>query len=276
MIASRFWVGGTGTWDAADTTHWSATSGGGGGASVPGSGDTVTLNGSSGGGTVTVNTTVDVTSITMGAFTGTLDFATNDNNVTVSTFSGTGTGTRTLNMGDGTWTFTSSATVTIWDMTTTTNLTFNANASTMVFTATSSSTRTFQSTASLTYNIITVSANTGGGFFAFSQGTVGTLNVTTPNAIQFSHLAGMQVTNPVAFVGTSTNQIFLTSTSLSTQGAFESASGSHTMTWVGIRGLVFSGGASFAATNSLNLGRNSGITITPPSVGGGAVGVIGS
>jgi hypothetical protein len=58
--ASRFWVGGTGNWDASDTTHWAASSGGGGGASVPGSGDTVTLDGSSGGGTVTVTAAVNV------------------------------------------------------------------------------------------------------------------------------------------------------------------------------------------------------------------------
>ena len=41
-VASRFWVGGTGTWDASDTTHWAATSGGAGGQSVPGSSDSVT------------------------------------------------------------------------------------------------------------------------------------------------------------------------------------------------------------------------------------------
>lgn len=38
---TRYWVGGTGNWDAATTTHWSATSGGAGGASVPTSVDTV-------------------------------------------------------------------------------------------------------------------------------------------------------------------------------------------------------------------------------------------
>jgi hypothetical protein len=38
---TRYWVGGTGTWDATTTTNWSDTSGGGGGASVPTSADTV-------------------------------------------------------------------------------------------------------------------------------------------------------------------------------------------------------------------------------------------
>ncbi|MGV0954683.1 MAG: hypothetical protein ACOYBR_10255, partial [Fluviibacter sp.] len=39
-MADRYWVGGTGSWDAT-TTHWSATSGGAGGASVPTSADNV-------------------------------------------------------------------------------------------------------------------------------------------------------------------------------------------------------------------------------------------
>lgn len=52
-MANRFWVGGTGTWDSTDTTHWSTLSGGGGGASAPGSADTAIFDASSGGGTVT-------------------------------------------------------------------------------------------------------------------------------------------------------------------------------------------------------------------------------
>lgn len=38
---TRYWVGGTGTWDATTTTKWSASSGGAGGASVPTSADAV-------------------------------------------------------------------------------------------------------------------------------------------------------------------------------------------------------------------------------------------
>lgn len=39
-MANRYWVGGTGTWDATSTTNWSASSGGASGASVPVAGDT--------------------------------------------------------------------------------------------------------------------------------------------------------------------------------------------------------------------------------------------
>lgn len=40
-MANRYWVGGNGTWDASSTTHWSASSGGLAGASVPTSSDSV-------------------------------------------------------------------------------------------------------------------------------------------------------------------------------------------------------------------------------------------
>ena len=40
-MADRYWVGGTGTWSATNTSRWSATSGGGAGASVPQANDDV-------------------------------------------------------------------------------------------------------------------------------------------------------------------------------------------------------------------------------------------
>jgi hypothetical protein len=54
-MPNRFWVGGTGNWDGT-TTHWSASSGGAAGASVPTAADDVYFDANSGGGTVTVNT----------------------------------------------------------------------------------------------------------------------------------------------------------------------------------------------------------------------------
>lgn len=53
-MADRYWVGGSGTWDSSDTTNWSTSSGGAGGASVPGSSDNVFFDANSGTGTVTV------------------------------------------------------------------------------------------------------------------------------------------------------------------------------------------------------------------------------
>jgi hypothetical protein len=71
-VASRFWVGGTGTWDGATTTNWSATSGGAGGASAPTSADDVFFDGNSGTGTATATSAAAAKSVTCTGYTGTL------------------------------------------------------------------------------------------------------------------------------------------------------------------------------------------------------------
>jgi len=274
-MASRFWVGGTGTWDASDTTHWSATTGGGGGQSVPGSADTVTFDGSSGGGTVTVNTTVTVQSVTCGAFTGTLDFSANNNNVTLSAsagFNGSGSGTRTINLGNGTWTISGTgAAITPWNMSSTTGLTFNANSSTISFTGTNASTRTI-SDGSLTYSTISIAANTGGGATVFSGSpTIATLNITAPNAVSFGGGTTTTITNAFNWTGSSSAQLDIRSSSAATAATVNVASGSPTMSWAGVHKMTFAGGATYTATNSFDLGANSGITITAPNVDGGPI-----
>ena len=55
-MAVRYWVGGSGTWDASSTTNWSASSGGASGASAPTSADDVIFDTNSGSGTVTLDT----------------------------------------------------------------------------------------------------------------------------------------------------------------------------------------------------------------------------
>ena len=77
-MATRYWVGGTGTWDATTTTNWSATSGGAGGASAPTSVDDVVFNaGSDTGGifTVTISTGAVCRDITAGSLDFTMTLA---------------------------------------------------------------------------------------------------------------------------------------------------------------------------------------------------------
>lgn len=62
-MPDRYWVGGTGTWNTTSTTNWSATSGGAGGASVPGVNDPVFFDGASGSGTVTISGSVQCAGI---------------------------------------------------------------------------------------------------------------------------------------------------------------------------------------------------------------------
>lgn len=75
-MANRYWVtGGTGNWN--DVSNWSATSGGASGASVPGSSDAALLDANSGAGTVTLDISPDIQTLTCTGFTGTLAFGTN-------------------------------------------------------------------------------------------------------------------------------------------------------------------------------------------------------
>lgn len=177
-MAARFWVGGTGNWSD-NTNHWASSSGGAPGASKPGVGDTATLDGSSGGGTVTADEAVACNSITMGAFTGTFDA--NGQTVSLNTFSCTGSGTRTLIMGTGTWTL--AGTGTAWTTATTTNLTFDSTGSTLVFTGASQTINSNGLTfATVNFNHATPNATITGGNFIASACTItgsGTVTLTS-------------------------------------------------------------------------------------------------
>lgn len=73
-MANRYWVGGSGIWNATNTANWSTTSGGSGGASVPTQTDMVFFNSSSGGGTVRIEVlerATDIQNFNAAGFTGT-------------------------------------------------------------------------------------------------------------------------------------------------------------------------------------------------------------
>lgn len=182
-MAARFWVGGTGNWDAATTTHWATSGGGAGGASVPGSGDTVTFDANSGtAATVTVTATAAVTSVTinkadltlllnapvnlsgdMTVTTGTLN--TNGQDCSWASLSSSNTNTRTITLGASELTL--SSTTTPWFTATTTGLTFNAGTSTITFSGNGPS---LISLGSRTYYDVMVS-NVGSGSVSIAGGT---------------------------------------------------------------------------------------------------------
>lgn len=72
-MANRYWVGGTGTWNTTSTTNWSTSSGGTGGASVPGISDTVFFDQA---GTYTVTMTGALNCLDFRMSAGTVTFAT--------------------------------------------------------------------------------------------------------------------------------------------------------------------------------------------------------
>ena len=217
---------------------------------------------------------LDVSSITMGAFTGTLTFATNNNNITVGTFSGTGAGVRTFNMGNGTWTLTATG-GNVWDLSTVTNLTFSANSSTLLFqgSGVNTSQKVFAS-GGLTYNIVQINDPIGAGNqgpFSFTGSTtIATLTLTAVRHLQFGGGFTTTVTNAFSLSGTSTIQVLVNSQSPNSVATVSVGAGV-TMSWVALENIVKAGAGSITATNSFDLGGNSGMTITAPSGVGGRI-----
>ena len=70
-MANRYWVGGAGTWDTTTTTHWSTSSGGASGASVPTAADSVFFDQA---GTYTVTTTGALTCLDFTVSAGVVTF----------------------------------------------------------------------------------------------------------------------------------------------------------------------------------------------------------
>lgn len=279
--ATCFWVGGTGTWDnSADAAHWSSGTGGSGstcaatGGVPKNAGDVATFDASSGGGTVTNNVDLAIGQITMGAFTGTLDFATNNKNVTLTVaFSNSGTGTRTLNMGNGTWTL-SSGSGSLWDFTTTTNLTFNANSSVLNFTSVTGAARSFVSGGKTYATVGFTSASQSDFAYTITGGpTIATLNATGPLTLAITGATTVTVTNMNINGGSSTSAVILQhSAAGGTVGTISASSGTIGGNWVVLTGITCSGGATFAFTNSIDFARNTTCGITAPA--GGATGHI--
>lgn len=205
----------------------------------------------------------------MGNFAaGTLDFSANNNSVTLSlSMDATGTQTRALNMGNGNWVVQGFNNNT-WNFTTTANFTFNANSSTLSFIPSSASPTgqiSFLSGAR-TYNIVTHSGVTSATAFAVAGGpTIGTFQVTAPVNLHFSNGTTATITNAFSWIGTSVNQIYVTSDNNNTSATIAAPANS-SMQWAAIRRMTFTGN-TVSATNSFDLRSNSGITITAPSTG---------
>lgn len=272
-MAGKFWVGGTGTWDSSTTTHWSLSTGGAGGAAVPVTGDVVTFDGSSGGGTVTVDTTVNglsLISLVGSAFTGTLDFSVNNPSMTFTSsgtainLSGTGAG-RIFKLGSGTFTLSGGGT---FDFGTTTGAGVQSLASaTIVLNSTAIAGQQALNGGGFTYGTVTINGRASGQGATIAQAnTIGTLNLSGPLVLSMS--SAQTITN-LNISGSSSAYVFFpeptaqntTVTLTVTTAAIDRAI---------IRGVIFAT-ASPLATNSIDAGNNNmnGGSITPPAAGSG-------
>jgi len=262
-MAARFWVGGTGNWDVADTTHWAASSNGAGGQSVPGASDTVTFDASSGGGTVTVTADHTVTSVTGGAFTGTLDYGT-DRTISYTTFSFTGTATRSLTLGNAAITMTGAST-TVWDITNATNLTFSGASATITLSGASAI-----MTPGALQSYGTVSFTGSGAARVNSTGAIfGTLTRTGTNEKTDTFLINgtKTVTTALNLSGNSSiNRLQVLSNTIGTVATITNTSTTVTASNVDFQDIAFSVTIDLSAQTDIgDANGNSGITF-PASV----------
>jgi hypothetical protein len=269
------------TWDNTSTAMWSTTSGGATGASAPVAADDVTLDANTcvGGTTCTITTfagTISITSLTMSNCTAStagciLDASANNTNFTISgssCYANGGSGTRTLNMGNGTWTCSSNTA--FWSIVASSS--FNANSSTLAFTGTGgTSSRRFTGGAK-TYNVVSVAS--GSSAFIPSGATITTFTVSPGNRINLAAGASLTITTLTNIAGSSSAQTLFNNENPTNGASTISSANNWTCDWCGFSGMTFSGGGTFAGTNSFSFNQNTGITITAPSGGGGGGGRI--
>jgi hypothetical protein len=175
FAVNHFWVGGTGTWDGSDTTHWSLSSGGAGGASVPGVADNVSFDGNSGGGTVTVATNFSILALTTSVHTGTLDFSVNNNTVAMTAWLNSSSTARGIIPGTATFNVSGNG-ITVWSWSTVTNLTVtNPGTATVNFTYSGSvGTRTIAQGGVAGTQIGSMNVTAGTDTVNFSSGPIAT------------------------------------------------------------------------------------------------------
>lgn len=283
--ATCFWVGGTGTWSTTNTASWASSTGGTSGTCAATGGvpkqtaDTATFDGSSGGGTVTVDSTMSGTTLLVlaaGAFTGTIDWSVNfvstANGMTFSSagtaveFGGAGSG-RVFKLGSGTYNFPNGG---IFDFATVTGAGTQSLASaTLVFGSTTLSSQQQLNGGGFAYGTVTVNGRTSGQAFQLSgTGTsIATLNLTGPLNFALSGGQSFTVTN-LNSVGTIANPILFSDGTITSSLATITTSVTN-ISYTNFRGISFS--SAVTAPNSWGtLGANTNLTATPPSSGGNA------
>lgn len=279
--ASRFAVCSTTcTWDASDTSMWSASSGGATGASVPGASDTVTLDAATCVGgttcTITVNTNPTVSSVAIGTCTASttgciLDFSVNNNNLTAGSFSGTGTGTRQFKMGSGTFTMTGVNGV-VWDWTTQTNLTLTPGTSTILISGTPSNQRQL-GMGSGTWNNLTISdgsSNTQPVLLSGSPTISGTFTISSNNKYVYFSSATNWTLSALSAAGASTSSPSIMSFVGGTKPTITTTATLSMSNYV-IQNVTKAGAGSLSCNPCYDAGGNTSVTITAPASGGGGI-----
>jgi hypothetical protein len=276
-MASRFWVGGTGTWDATDTSHWAASTGGTPGETVPTSADTVTFDSNSGtAATVTVNTnpavassvTINKTDLTL-LLSNTLTVSNaillttgtfNSNGQTFSCvdfYDGGSSSTKVVSLGSSSFTASGSMSFTL------AGLTWSANTATANLTNAAQGPIPWQSPA-IDYNGMSVVAAGAGPFYAYiSSGGCTVANFTRTGtdskADTFSFGGTLNVTGTFTVNGYSATKRLSFVSNASVSNTVNAANTS--LSNVDFHNFTAGGAAAWTGTSIGNGGGNAGTTI---------------
>ena len=254
---TRYWVGGSGTWDGSTTTNWSTTSGGLGGASAPTSAIDVIFDASSftaGSQTVTVSSGVcktmnwtGVTNSPILSISSILDVYGSVTFISAMTLSGSSTiyfnasgnlATNGLSLGAtiNVWT----GTLTLLDNVTTTK-SFNGSSAGSI----ASGGFTLSSTSNIT--------NSGSGAFNFSTSTINCTSITNSGSgsISFNGSVTASSSTTVSSGTLNLNSSTLNTTSITVSGGTLNLGTSSTTTTPYLN--VTSGTINFGTTTNLNL-----------------------
>ncbi len=279
QAASCFWFGGTGNIN--DTSKWFAATNGGGGACAAAGGwpnsasDNATFDGNSGGGTITRNVNWSISTLNVSAFTGTFGNSGDTASVDVLTWTNSGSGVRTVNLGASTWTVGAAGGAgTGWNQNGATNLTFDPNTSTVRTVGVNANAAVGLNLGSFSYNVVTIKASAvGGGIQAnMANPTIATLNIAAPNYIFINNGNNITVTGSLNFSGGGANAwTGFATTAPNNSATFTLSGGPATCDYCSFRDITAVTNA-ITATNSINYGRATNISITPPSFSGGSGG----
>jgi hypothetical protein len=275
--AARFLICPTGcTITAADTSIWASVSAGATGASVPGSGDTVTFDASScTSGTVTFGAGYNPVwqSWSWGASACTIDMATNDNSMTLnssSSMNGSGSGVRSLTCG-ATTVFTLSAQNASWTTNTTTNLTLSCASAAIVYSAVSGNADRTMTGGATTWGSLTVNSRSGNYSRTWSNNGSTTFGTCTFGSGLIVYLVSSFTCTTLNVAGTSAHPTGVMSSIPGTGTTITTSTA--TIDWSVWRDVGTSGAQT--ATNSFDLGNTPNVTIQVPTGSGGGSGFFG-
>lgn len=282
-MANRFWVGGSGTWDASSTANWSASTGGAAGASAPSVADVAIFDGNSGAGTCTTSGSLSIQGLTRGtaaatnltlggsltvsgAATHLLNTLNLDNNVlTCLTFSTSASGTRTLAFGATGEIVITGNNTTVYSSSTATNLTVTGTPKVTLNYAGSTGTRSINAGGATTYSPSNPKIN-----FNITAGTdivsLGGNNVYgNVDFTGFTGAYGFTASDP-QFFGNLTFDAGMTGPSSATRALrFMATSGTQTITSNGVTidsGITCEGGATYTFADALTQGATRPFTFS--------------